>query len=172
MITIDPEKQKQAKQYARIRRRLWLVDTIFSAVYFLAWIVFGWAIALREWLTDHWSLFTNPWLLVPAFAADLWRNIFPPQPPSRLLQRIRPAASFWSIEPDSQRLGHGSDQGTGDRRAPRLDPARIALSRPACDRRSMVVVGGGRTACFQCPADQPCADPDHAVVQQICAAWR
>ncbi|HMS00764.1 MAG TPA: M48 family metallopeptidase [Anaerolineales bacterium] len=68
-IELDQEKQKQAKQYARIRRRLWLVDTIFSAVYFLAWIYFGWAISLREWLTDHWSLFTNPWLLVPAFVA-------------------------------------------------------------------------------------------------------
>lgn len=69
MTLLDPQKQKQAKQYARIRRRLWLVDTIFSALYFLAWIYFGWAISLREWLTDHWSLFTNPWLLVPAFVA-------------------------------------------------------------------------------------------------------
>lgn len=67
MTLLDPEKQKQAKQYARIRRRLWLVDTIFSALYFLAWIYFGWAVSLREWLTDHWSLLTNPWLLVPAF---------------------------------------------------------------------------------------------------------
>ena len=67
MTTLDPEKQKQAKQYARIRRRLWVVDTLFSTVYFLAWIYLGWAIALRAWLTGHWSLFTNPWFLVPAF---------------------------------------------------------------------------------------------------------
>ncbi|MEP7135322.1 MAG: M48 family metallopeptidase [Chloroflexota bacterium] len=67
MTTLDPEKQKQAKEYARIRRRLWVVDTLFSTVYFLAWIYFGWAIALRAWLTDHWSLLANPWLLVPAF---------------------------------------------------------------------------------------------------------
>jgi STE24 endopeptidase len=67
MTTLDPEKQKQAKQYARIRRRLWLVDTTLSAVYALAWLFFGWAIALREWLTNTWSLFTNPWLLIPAF---------------------------------------------------------------------------------------------------------
>lgn len=67
MTTLDPEKQKQAKEYARIRRRLWLVDNIFSALYALAWLFFGWAIALRNWLTDNWSLFTNPWLLVPAF---------------------------------------------------------------------------------------------------------
>ncbi len=69
MTTLDPEKQKQAKQYARIRRRLWLVDTVISALYFLAWIYFGWSISLRNWLTDHWSLFANPWLLVPAFVA-------------------------------------------------------------------------------------------------------
>jgi len=69
MITIDPEKQKQARHYARLRRRLWLVDTILSGVYFLAWIVFGWAVALREWLTNSWTPFQNPWLLVPVFAA-------------------------------------------------------------------------------------------------------
>lgn len=67
--TLDPERQQQARQYARIRRRLWLLDTLFSAVYFLAWIVTGWSIALRDWLTVTWPLFTNPWLLVPAFAA-------------------------------------------------------------------------------------------------------
>lgn len=61
---IDLERQKQAKEYARIRRRLWLVDTIFGAVYALAWLFFGWAIALRIWLSD---LTANEWLLVPLF---------------------------------------------------------------------------------------------------------
>jgi STE24 endopeptidase len=65
-ITLDPERQKQAKQYARIRRRLWLVDTLFSAIYALAWLFFGWAVALRDWLT---SFTTNPWFLVPLFVA-------------------------------------------------------------------------------------------------------
>jgi STE24 endopeptidase len=64
--TLDPERQKLAKQYARIRRRLWLVDNAFSAVYALAWLFFGWAVALRERLS---TLTTNPWLLVPAFVA-------------------------------------------------------------------------------------------------------
>ena len=67
MTTLDPERQKQAKEYARIRRRLWLVDNILNALYALAWLFFGWASALRNWLTDNWSLFNNPWLLVPAF---------------------------------------------------------------------------------------------------------
>src|SRR5258707_11565250 len=64
MTVLDPEKQKQAKEYSRIRRRLWLVDTIFSTVYFLAWIYFGWSISLRAALS---KLTTNEWLLVPLF---------------------------------------------------------------------------------------------------------
>jgi Zn-dependent protease with chaperone function len=66
MTTLDPERQKQAKAYARIRRRLWLVDTIFSAIYAIAWLFFGWAIALRDWLT---TFTTNQWLLVALFVA-------------------------------------------------------------------------------------------------------
>ena len=66
MTTLDPERQKQAKEYARIRRRLWLMDTIFSALYALAWLFFGWATALRDWLLNF---TTNPWLQVPLFVA-------------------------------------------------------------------------------------------------------
>jgi STE24 endopeptidase len=66
MTTLDPERQKQAKEYARIRRRLWLVDTIFSAVYALLWLFLGWSTALRDWLT--WFT-TNPWILVALFVA-------------------------------------------------------------------------------------------------------
>jgi STE24 endopeptidase len=63
--TLDPEKQKQAKQYARIHRRLWLVDTLASAFYLLAWLFFGWAKALAGWLR---TFTTNEWLLVLLFA--------------------------------------------------------------------------------------------------------
>src|SRR5688500_2153310 len=66
MTTLDPERQKQAKQYARIRRRLWLVDTIFSSLYALAWLFLGWAIALRDLLLNF---TTNPWLLGALFVA-------------------------------------------------------------------------------------------------------
>jgi len=66
MTTLDPERQKQATQYARIRRHLWLVDTIFSALYALAWLFLGWAIALRNWLL---TFTTNQWLLVALFVA-------------------------------------------------------------------------------------------------------
>ncbi len=63
---IDPEKQKQAKQYSRIRRRLWLVDTALGAVYLLAWLFFGWSRALTAWLK---TITTNDWLLVLGFVA-------------------------------------------------------------------------------------------------------
>ena len=63
--TLEPEKQKQAKQYGRIRRRVWLFDTSLSTLYLLAWLVFGWAKALAAWLQTFTS---NPWLLVLGFA--------------------------------------------------------------------------------------------------------
>lgn len=66
MTTLDLERQKQAKEYARIRRRLWLADTIFSAVYALLWLFLGWSTALRDWLT---TFTTNQWLLVALFVA-------------------------------------------------------------------------------------------------------
>ena len=64
MTTLDPERQKKAKEYSRITRRLWLVDTIFTAVYALAWLLFGWTILLRNWLDGFTS---NQWLIVPLF---------------------------------------------------------------------------------------------------------
>ena len=62
--TLDPEKQKQAREYARINRRFWLVDTLASSMYLLAWLVFGWANALTAWLR---TITTNEWLLVLGF---------------------------------------------------------------------------------------------------------
>jgi STE24 endopeptidase len=64
--TVDPERQKQAKVYARISRRLMLVDLALGAVYVLAWLAFGWSQALKELLLAYTA---NEWLLVAAFAA-------------------------------------------------------------------------------------------------------
>lgn len=66
MTTLDPERQKQAKRYARIKRRLWLVGNGLSALYALAWLFFGWAIDLRNWLM---TLSPNLWIMVAGFAA-------------------------------------------------------------------------------------------------------
>jgi STE24 endopeptidase len=68
MTTLDPERQKQAKAYARIKRQLWLVALAFSAIYMLAWLFFDWAVSLRNWLT-HWLLITGHWLLIAEFVA-------------------------------------------------------------------------------------------------------
>jgi STE24 endopeptidase len=65
MTTLDPERQEQAKQYARIRRRLWLLSTVLSAAYALAWLITGWALSVRIWLT---TISSNPWFLVAGFA--------------------------------------------------------------------------------------------------------
>jgi len=65
-LTLDPERQKQAKVYARIRRRLFLVDIAIDSVYGLAWLIFGWAAGLKATLLD---LTTDDWLLVSAFGA-------------------------------------------------------------------------------------------------------
>jgi STE24 endopeptidase len=63
---LDPARQKKAKEYARINRRWMLFDLTLSALYALAWLIFGWAPALRGWL-EGFTL--NPWILVPLFAA-------------------------------------------------------------------------------------------------------
>ena len=78
--TLDPERQKQAKEYARIRRRLWLVDNLLSAIYAIAWLAFGWSIALREWLTtlvtSAWSLTTGAEWLIIALYIIIFGGIF------------------------------------------------------------------------------------------------
>jgi len=66
MTTLDPQRQQQAKQYARLGRRLWLVDSLFSFLYAMAWLFFGWAHELRNWLSTFTS---NEWLLVAMFVA-------------------------------------------------------------------------------------------------------
>lgn len=64
MTQLDTERQKQAKQYARIKRRLWLVDQVISLLYALLWLVTGWATATRAWLQ---TLTGNDWLIVAGF---------------------------------------------------------------------------------------------------------
>ena len=62
--SLDPERQTQARRYARISRRLWLVDNALAAVYLLLWLFSGWAVALRDWLT---GITSHDWLLVALF---------------------------------------------------------------------------------------------------------
>lgn len=67
MTTLDPERQKQAREYARLSRRVWLAGALLSGAYALAWLFFGWSAALHAWLVATWPALANPWLLLPAF---------------------------------------------------------------------------------------------------------
>jgi STE24 endopeptidase len=62
---LDAERQKQAKQYARLSRRLFLVDLGMGGLYVVAWLAFGWSAGLRNFLLG-WT--ANPWLLVIGYA--------------------------------------------------------------------------------------------------------
>jgi STE24 endopeptidase len=62
--TLDKEKQVQAREYARIRRRLMLLDLGLAAVYAVLWLALGWSEALRDRLSD---LTNNQWLVVAGF---------------------------------------------------------------------------------------------------------
>ena len=65
-INIDPQRQEQAKRYARTNRRLMLLDLAIGAIYTLAWLLAGWSAALQTAIST-WS--SNPWLQVAVFAA-------------------------------------------------------------------------------------------------------
>jgi STE24 endopeptidase len=63
-IKLDPYRQVRAREYARLHRRLMLVDLCLGAIYCLAWLVFGWSQQLGAWLAG-WT--TNPFLQVAGF---------------------------------------------------------------------------------------------------------
>jgi STE24 endopeptidase len=63
-VSLDPAKQEKAKEYARLRRRLMLVNLAIGGLYALIWLVSGWSIALRDYLLEF---TTNDWLLVAGF---------------------------------------------------------------------------------------------------------
>ncbi len=64
-VTLDPQRQQKAKEYARISRRIFVVELVFGAVYVIFWIVSG----LSPWLRDQIFTVTQAiWLAVPLFA--------------------------------------------------------------------------------------------------------
>ena len=60
---LDPQRQKQAKIYARLSRRLMAIDLSLTALYTLAWLALGWAGSLKSALQRFTS---SEWLLVLA----------------------------------------------------------------------------------------------------------
>jgi STE24 endopeptidase len=82
-LKLDPNRQERAHEYARIRRRLMLLNLLFGSGYLLLWLLLDWAPQVRSALTEttaggllpfrsHWIiqllLFTAaigvPWSLV------------------------------------------------------------------------------------------------------------
>ena len=63
-ITLDPERQEKAKEYARIRRRLMVVDLALGGLYALVWLLGGLSVGLRDYLLQ-WT--DNVGLLVAGF---------------------------------------------------------------------------------------------------------
>ncbi|MCC7354400.1 MAG: M48 family metallopeptidase [Anaerolineae bacterium] len=59
--TLDPQRQEQARRYARQRRRLFLVDLALGAAYVLAWLLTGLSATLASRLETR---FPSPWLSV------------------------------------------------------------------------------------------------------------
>jgi STE24 endopeptidase len=62
--TLDLEKQVQAKEYSRIRRRLMVLDLGLAAIYAVLWLATGWSSALQDAL---YGLTDNDWLVVAGF---------------------------------------------------------------------------------------------------------
>jgi STE24 endopeptidase len=70
--TLDPERQREAKEYARIRRRLLLVDLALGGVFVLAWLFSGASLWLRNqvvgWVGQY-PLWVSSLLTVALYAA-------------------------------------------------------------------------------------------------------
>lgn len=65
-MSLDLERQKRAKQYSRLQRHLMIVELVFSLIYILAWLIFGWSTDLKTLLIKQ---INNEWLLVAVFGA-------------------------------------------------------------------------------------------------------
>lgn len=61
---VDPERQQQAKRYARVQRQFLLLDLLLGTALLLIWLLTGWSASLRTWI---YSWTQNPWLAVLAY---------------------------------------------------------------------------------------------------------
>ncbi|HEX2980207.1 MAG TPA: M48 family metallopeptidase [Anaerolineaceae bacterium] len=64
-IQIDPQRQRRAKEYARLQRRVSVGSMLVGGLYVIAWLALGWAVTVRTALAAR---IDSPWLLVAAFA--------------------------------------------------------------------------------------------------------
>ena len=47
-VTLDTERQKKARQYARLERRLFFADLAIGGVYVVVWLLLGWSIGVKN----------------------------------------------------------------------------------------------------------------------------
>lgn len=66
--SLDPETQKQAKEFSKIQRRLFLLEIILIVFYLLIWLAFNWSTNLSTTLQ---SFTNNSYLLVAAMGLIL-----------------------------------------------------------------------------------------------------
>jgi STE24 endopeptidase len=64
LVTLDPGRQQSAREYARIRRRLLLLDLAISVAYMLLWLFSGLSVGLRQAVSN---ITGNEWLIVASY---------------------------------------------------------------------------------------------------------
>lgn len=72
-VMLDAERQKKARRYARLERRLFFVDLALGGVYVLVWLITGWSIAVRNLLA---AISTADWFLVAGVALVFAAGIY------------------------------------------------------------------------------------------------
>jgi STE24 endopeptidase len=63
-VVLDPARQERADQYARIRRRLWVLNLMLNGLYLGLWAGMGWSVEVRQKLVPFASetlSITLPW---------------------------------------------------------------------------------------------------------------
>jgi uncharacterized membrane protein len=103
---IDPNRQAQAKRYARLNRRLMLIDLLFGMGYILAWLIFGWSLALRDALA---TFLSREWMLVAGFALVFGGLYLLINIPLSFYSRFHLTAPLRDVYPDIKRLDHRPD---------------------------------------------------------------
>jgi STE24 endopeptidase len=65
---LDPERQRLARQYSTVRRRLFFIELGLAVLLIYLLLASGWSVQLSRWAE---SLSTNPWVVVALYAIAL-----------------------------------------------------------------------------------------------------
>jgi len=67
-VALDPDRQRVAKEYARIQRRLYFVELALMALVLGVLLFSGWSVALRDWAE---SITSEPWAVIALYGIAL-----------------------------------------------------------------------------------------------------